>query len=80
LVYSNLSYRGMSGDPVLDSRGYVIGINTAAENEYEMTPEGQVAEITLGNSLGVPIGTFISLAQKGRIKPQWLQVETTAPS
>jgi V8-like Glu-specific endopeptidase len=37
MVYTNQSYRGMSGAPVLDSRGYVIGINTAAENEYEMT-------------------------------------------
>jgi tetratricopeptide (TPR) repeat protein len=79
LVYTSLSLAGMSGGPVLDSRGYVVGINTAAENEIEVTEEGQMAEISLGFSLGVPIGTFVSQTEKMKVQSQWLQVETTSP-
>jgi hypothetical protein len=79
LVYTSLSKAGMSGGPVLDSRGYVVGINTAAENELEVTEAGQIAEISLGFSLGVPIGTFVSWAEKMKVHSQGLQVETTAP-
>jgi tetratricopeptide (TPR) repeat protein len=79
LVYTSLSKAGMSGGPVLDSRGYVVGINTAAENELEVTEAGQIAEISLGFSLGVPIGTFASWAEKMKVHSQELQVETTAP-
>jgi tetratricopeptide (TPR) repeat protein/S1-C subfamily serine protease len=79
LVYSNSSYGGMSGGPVLDSRGYVVGINTAAENEVEITEKGRVAEMNMGLSLGIPIGTFIALSEKANLKSQWLKIETTAP-
>jgi tetratricopeptide (TPR) repeat protein len=79
LVYTSLSYPGMSGGAVLDSRGYVVGINTAAENELELNQAGQPVEISLGASLGVPIDTFVSLAQKASINPQSLQLETNAP-
>lgn len=55
LVYTNLSERGMSGGPVLDTNGRVIGIHTSAEGErYRLTNKLQ-----LGFSLGVPIGTFL---------------------
>jgi hypothetical protein len=79
LIYTSLSLAGMSGGAVLDSRGHVVGINTAAENEYETTQVGQLVEISLGSSLGVPIGTFVSLAQKANLNPQSLQLETSAP-
>jgi tetratricopeptide (TPR) repeat protein len=79
LVYTSLSLAGMSGGAVLDSRGYVVGINTAAENELEITQAGQPVEISLGSSLGVPIGTFVSLAQKASVNPQSLQLEISAP-
>ena len=55
LVYTNLSQRGMSGGPVLDTRGRVIGIHTSAEGErYRLTNKLQ-----LGFSLGIPIATFL---------------------
>jgi tetratricopeptide (TPR) repeat protein len=79
LVYTNLSYRGMSGGPVLDNRGRVVGINAAAENEIELDREGEVVELGLGFSLGVPIRTLISLLDKTPIQSSWLQVETTPP-
>jgi S1-C subfamily serine protease len=55
LVYTNLSQPGMSGGPLLDSLGRVVGINAAAEAELEVNSAGQVEEINLGRSLGVPI-------------------------
>jgi len=72
LVYTNLSKKGMSGGPVLDTQGRVIGIHTAAEGD-------PLSKVELGYSLGVPIRTLIGLASQAGIKPEWLKVETTAP-
>jgi tetratricopeptide (TPR) repeat protein len=79
LTYSNLSYRGMSGGPVLDPLGRVIGINAAAENELEIDRNGEVVELNLGYSLGVPIETFFSLLKQTKIKSQWLKIATSPP-
>ncbi len=70
LVYTNTTQGGMSGGPVLDTRGRVIGINAGAEGEITYQ---------LGYSLGVPVRTFLNLAAKAGIKPEWLIVETSAP-
>jgi tetratricopeptide (TPR) repeat protein/S1-C subfamily serine protease len=79
LVYSNLSYAGMSGGPVFDHLGRVIGINTAAEAEVTINQAGQETELNLGRSLGVPIRTFLGLAPKANLSPQLMKVVTTAP-
>ena len=76
LIYTNPSQRGMSGGPVLDTQGRIIGINAAAEAEFELSEQ---VDIYLGNSLGVPITTFLSLATRAGIQPEWLTVETTLP-
>ena len=75
LVYTNISYQGMSGGAVLDSLGRVVGINTASEEQAEMTEEGQVILLNLGFSLGIPIIDFIGSADKALIKPQWLVLD-----
>jgi len=67
LVYTNLSKKGMSGGPVLDTQGRVIGINAAVEGNM------------LGYSLGVPIRTLIGLASQAGIESEWLKVETVPP-
>ena len=56
LVYTNLTQGGMSGGPVLDTRGRVIGIHTSAEAErYRLAHQLQ-----LGFSLGISIDTFLN--------------------
>ncbi|MBO1349641.1 MAG: tetratricopeptide repeat protein [Hormoscilla sp. GUM202] len=72
LVYTNPTLGGMSGGPVLDSRGRVIGIHAAAEGE-------EVSNVQLGFSLGVPVRTFLSLASRAQISSQWLRVEESVP-
>lgn len=79
LVYTNISHPGMSGGAVLDSRGRLIGIHAAAEAEEVIQESGSVAGINLGQSLSVPITTFLGVATRANVKPQWLTVETAKP-
>ena len=74
LSYTNFSQGGMSGGAVLDTQGRVIGIHTAAEGERV-----GLREIQLGFSLGIPIQTFLTSAERTGIKSEWLKVETSSP-
>ena len=65
LVYTSITFRGMSGGAVLDSQGRVIGIHGSSET-------AGVTEIQLGFSLGIPISTFIGLQERLKVKPQLL--------
>ncbi len=78
LTYTNLTEQGMSGGPVLDTRGRVIGIHGKSELEEITDKAGQKRLITLGLSLGVPISSFVRWAQSAGIAPI-LRVENTAP-
>ncbi len=78
LTYTNLTSQGMSGGPVLDTRGRVIGIHGKSELEEITDQAGQTRLITLGLSLGVPISSFVRWAQSVGITPI-LKVENTAP-
>lgn len=80
LVYTNFTDKGMSGSPVLDSEGKVIGIHTAAEGEPTLIKQksGEESEIQLGYSLGVPIRTFLALVQQEKTQID-LKKHTTVP-
>ena len=65
LVYTSITFGGMSGGAVLDSQGRVIGIHGSSET-------AGVTEIQLGFSLGIPISTFIGLQERFKVKPQLL--------
>ncbi|MDJ0559342.1 MAG: serine protease, partial [Microcystis sp. M53599_WE4] len=65
LVYTSITFGGMSGGAVLDSQGRVIGIHGRSEG-------AGVTEIQLGFSLGIPISTFIGLQERFKVKPQLL--------
>ncbi|MDT3675487.1 tetratricopeptide repeat-containing serine protease family protein [Microcystis wesenbergii] len=65
LVYTSITYGGMSGGAVLDSQGRVIGIHGRSEGAGG-------GKIQLGYSLGIPISTFIGLQERLKVKPQLL--------
>ncbi|PSB26669.1 serine protease [Chlorogloea sp. CCALA 695] len=74
LVFTNLSLPGMSGGPLLDVKGRVIGIGGRSEGEEF----SEKLERNLGYALGVPITTGLALATKAGLKPQWMKVETSS--
>jgi tetratricopeptide (TPR) repeat protein/S1-C subfamily serine protease len=69
LIYSSVTYGGMSGGPVFDQVGQVIGIHGKAEGNTG-------TRNILGNSLGVSIKTFIGL----KLNSYNLQIASTAPA
>jgi tetratricopeptide (TPR) repeat protein len=73
LLYTSISYGGMSGGPVFDTAGRVIGIHGQAETTEK-------AEILLGNSQGISIKTFIGIADKLKVKPQLLKIVNNQPA
>jgi tetratricopeptide (TPR) repeat protein len=68
LIYSSMTYGGMSGGPIFDSAGRVIGIHGQAEGGG-----------LVGKSLGISIRTFLGLAKGWNINERKLQVAITAP-
>jgi len=82
LVYTSITYGGMSGGAVLDSQGRVIGIHGRAEGEQafdEKTGDSGSSrgQVQLGYSLGIPTSTFLGLATRLGVQVQ--KVENTAP-
>jgi tetratricopeptide (TPR) repeat protein/S1-C subfamily serine protease len=67
LIYSSISYGGMSGGPVFDTMGNVIGIHGRAESA------------NLG-SLGISIQTFTGLAAKLQVAPNLLTITRANPT
>jgi tetratricopeptide (TPR) repeat protein/S1-C subfamily serine protease len=78
LVHSSITFGGMSGGPVLDSQGRVIGIHGRTEGEAAIDNNSSSGgTIQLGNSLGIPVSTFLAIAT--RLNTQAQKVEITAP-
>ena len=57
LIYSNSTLPGMSGGPILDQDGYVIGIHGRGEADLEIMNQVGIATKNVTN-LGVPISYF----------------------
>jgi tetratricopeptide (TPR) repeat protein/S1-C subfamily serine protease len=82
MVYTSITYGGMSGGAVLDSQGRVIGIHGLAEGESEIAGESKTEKITiqLGNSLGIPIRTFMGLVPRFKLSAQQLSLTSAKPN
>jgi tetratricopeptide (TPR) repeat protein/S1-C subfamily serine protease len=72
LMYSSVTYGGMSGGPVFDTAGSVIGFHGKAEGD-------RGTKITLGDSLGISIKTFVGLADRLGIDKHNLKLVNNAP-
>jgi hypothetical protein len=57
LIYTITTIKGMSGGPVLDENGKLVGIHGRAEGDKERDEK-------FGLNLGIPINTFLSWAPK----------------
>lgn len=78
LIYTNQTYKGMSGGPVLDIRGRVIGIHGKTEVEEIKDKSGKSRLVSLGFSWGVPINSFVRWSKSAGIAPI-LKVENNQP-
>jgi tetratricopeptide (TPR) repeat protein/V8-like Glu-specific endopeptidase len=80
LLYTSITYPGMSGGPVLDANGYVIAIHGQSEGDKVNEVEAGTNDfrVRLGYSMGIPIQTFLS-HQTAREIETALQITTEAP-
>ncbi len=90
LVYTNLSHPGMSGGPVLDTQGRLIGIHGRADGK-KISPEdsnkivGQglnetgLVRVKIGFSVGIPIQTWLDSEQGTSIARKWKVLESSPP-
>jgi tetratricopeptide (TPR) repeat protein len=64
LVYTNITRSGMSGGPIFDATGHLIGIHGRAEGTTINNPNNQEAlDVKSGFNLGIPLKTFIELTE-----------------
>ena len=89
LIYTNLTYPGMSGGAILDSSGRLIGIHGRADGR-EIGREDKILAryldeigkdtlaIKIGLSLGLPIKTFLTSATGQEIN-SYLSIEDSPP-
>jgi len=73
LLYSNFSKAGVSGGPVLDTQGRLIGIHGAARVD-------RVNNVQLGDSLGVPIQRFLDVVNQTNLPQESLKIEVNPPA
>lgn len=65
LFYNNITELGLSGAPILDTQGRVIGIHGASEGTkiYD-EKSNSVERVSIGFSYGIPINSFLELADR----------------
>lgn len=67
LVYTNATLPGMSGGPVLDEKGQLVGVHGSADVASTLVQEGSSSSnvfVKRGFNLGIPINTYVSLASQ----------------
>ncbi|MBE7383731.1 MAG: tetratricopeptide repeat protein [Leptolyngbya sp. SIO1E4] len=82
LAYTNITRNGMSGGPLFDIEGRLIGIHGRAENFQFISEEVDfidAANVSLGLSLGMPIDRFLQKVDELPIESEWLTVENSSP-
>ena len=91
LTYTNLTHPGISGGPVLDTKGRLIGIHGRGDGSVIRKDDDEIIKkyldetnsenfrLKLGMSLGIPIQSFLLWASKQDIYG-YLDLENTAPA
>jgi len=78
-VYTNITFPGMTGGPILDAEGRVIAIHGQNEGTriYDATKQRR-ERVIIGYSLGIPIEKFLGGISQAGVQRN-IQVETTHP-
>lgn len=77
LRYQAVTWSGMSGGPVFDADGRVIGIHGQGEFGFAQTNSGDVAPIKTGFNAAIPINSFIRKLSAAGIDPSDLTLDDT---
>lgn len=79
LQYTNLSYKGTKGGPLLDSDGRLIGIHGQTTTITTVDRNNKKIELPLGSSAGISINTFLNLSDRLQIPESVLKIEPILP-
>lgn len=80
LRYDAVTKSGMSGGPVFDSEGRLVGIHGQGDTEGETeTSTGSTVSIKTGFNAGIPIQTFLASADRVGMNPSRLNLDRDAP-
>ncbi|MEG4067963.1 tetratricopeptide repeat-containing serine protease family protein [Microcoleus sp. Pol11C2] len=80
LRYQAVTWSGMSGGPVFDSEGRVIGLHGQGEFGFAQTSSGEVAPIKTGFNAAVPINTFMAKLAAAGMNKSDLKVDNSRPT
>lgn len=70
LVYTNITRSGMSGGPLFNQDGELIGIHGQSEGQNIYNPDtGDMVSVKAGFNLGIPLATFIQLNEPNPLPP-----------
>lgn len=80
LIYTNTTFPGMSGGPILDVDGRVVGIHGQGFGEQIYDPDsGTIFAVQLFYNFGIPISFFLNSASKAGVN-LGLQAESSPPT
>ncbi len=70
LVYTNITRSGMSGGPLFNTDGELIGIHGQSEGQNIYNPDtGDMVSVKAGFNLGIPLATFMQLNEPNPLPP-----------
>ncbi|MCG5056877.1 MAG: trypsin-like peptidase domain-containing protein [Limnoraphis sp. WC205] len=77
LRYQAVTWSGMSGGPVFDAAGRVVGLHGQGEFGFAQTSSGDVAPIKTGFNAAIPINLFIRQLSETQLKLEDIQIDDT---
>ncbi len=77
LRYQAVTWSGMSGGPVFDAVGRVVGLHGQGEFGFAQTSSGDVAPIKTGFNAAIPINLFLLQLSETPLKPEDILIDET---
>jgi serine protease Do len=80
MIYTNITRRGMSGGPVLNEDGQLVGIHGRADGDSVQNNNSGAVVTVKDVNLGIPINMFLTLAPKAGIQLNFKTPRSPAPA